>query len=191
VADDSRARQAEFEETAVPHMDHVYNAAMYLARDPDTAADLLQETFLRAYRAWHQFAPGTNCKAWLMTILHNAFRNRYRAARAAAATVELDEEVHSSAGDPARSAVPDDPAERALQDAFDDEIEAALRDLPDAFREVVVLVDVEELTYEEAAAALDCPVGTVRSRLFRGRRLLHSSLSDYACKRGLLRGSGG
>ncbi len=178
MADDGRTRQAEFERTAVPHLDAIYSAALYLSRDPDTAADLLQETYLRAYRAWHQFTASTNCKAWLLTILYNAFRNRYRAEKAAAAALGSEQLVF--AADTMRSSVSDDPAERVQQLALEAEIEAALLSLPEEFRAVVVLVDLQDVTYEEAAAALECPVGTIRSRLFRARRLLRSLLREYA-----------
>jgi RNA polymerase sigma-70 factor (ECF subfamily) len=161
VTTGGEAKRAEFTNVALPLMDNVYNAALYLSRDPDEASELVQETFLRAFRSWHQFTPGTNCKAWLLTILQNAFRNRYRSQQRQPRTVELDGEV-----------------------------EAALRSLPDDFLQVVLLVDVEELTYDEAAAAIGCPVGTVRSRLSRARRLLHQALQGYARERGILRRRG-
>lgn len=178
MADDGRARRAEFERTALPHLDAIYSAALYLCRDPDTAADLLQETYLRAYRSWHQFTAGSNCRAWLFTILYNVFRTSYRAERAAAAAIKSA--GRERAADPGRTAVSENPADRVLQIALEADVEAALLMLPDEFRAVVVLVDLYDLTYEETAAALDCPLGTIRSRLFRGRRLLRSLLRQYA-----------
>jgi RNA polymerase sigma-70 factor (ECF subfamily) len=168
-------------------MDALYSTALYLCRNPDDAADVLQETYLRAYRSWHQFTPGTNCKAWLFTILHNAFRNRLRAQRAAPMSVELDEHVVRTDLAPEVGNRVDDPAELAEFHSMGAEVQAALEALPDEFREVVVLVDLQDLTYEEAAAVLNCPIGTVRSRLSRGRNMLHQALPPYAKTRGLLR----
>jgi RNA polymerase sigma-70 factor (ECF subfamily) len=184
------AKRAEFTNVALPLMDNVYSAALYLSRDPDEASDLVQETFLRAYRAWHQFTPGTNCKAWLLTILHNTFRNRYRAQQRRPQTVELDETQHSDASSAEVQGIGTDPAALVSSQVLDGDVDAALRRLPDDFLQVVLLIDIEELTYEEAATAIGCPVGTVRSRLSRGRRLLHQSLEQYAKERGLLRRRG-
>jgi len=186
MADADRKRQ-EFAQIALPHMDHVYTAALYLTRNKEEAEELLQDTFLRAYRFWHQFALGTNCRAWLMTILHNGFKNRYREQHRDQPTVEFDEDVYDqdSAGGAERPR--SNPEEIVLSHHLDDEIEHALRRLPVEFLEVVVLVDVQELTYEEAAAALSCPIGTVRSRLSRGRRMLEESLREYAEERGVVR----
>jgi RNA polymerase sigma-70 factor (ECF subfamily) len=161
-------------------MDRIYNAALYMCRNADDAADLTQETFLRAYRSWHLFAAGTNCKAWLLTILQNTFRNRYRSQRRRPTEVELDEE-HYEAGEAGGES--SDPAELLSARVLDDEIEQALRELPEEFMQAVLLVDLEELTYEEAAAVLGCPIGTVRSRLSRGRRLLEMALREYARRR--------
>ena len=184
-ADD--AKRAEFTAVALPYMDHLYSTALHLSRDPDQAADLLQETYLRAYRGWHQFTPGTNCKAWLLTILYNAFRNRYRADRAAPPFVELDEVTHVHETDPTVNWTADDPADLISLQVLDGEIQTALGELPDEYQTAVVLVDIHELTYEEAAAVVGSPVGTIRSRLSRGRQLLQRALRVYAKERGLLR----
>jgi RNA polymerase sigma-70 factor (ECF subfamily) len=179
-------KREEFAAIALPFMDTVYSVGLHLSRNPDEAAELLQETFLRAYRSWHQFSPGTNCKAWLLTILYNTFRNRYRSRGREPHTVEFDEELY--AAEPAGQAgAGDNPEDIIAARVLDGEVDRALRRLPQEFLETVVLVDLQELTYEEAAAALGCPVGTVRSRLSRGRRLLHQSLQRYAKERGLLR----
>jgi RNA polymerase sigma-70 factor (ECF subfamily) len=179
-------KREEFTAIALPYMDTVYSTGLYLSRNPEEAADLLQETFLRAYRSWHQFSPGTNCKAWLLTILYNAFRNRYRSRTREPQTVEFDETIYS--GEHAvMPAVPGDPQEIVAAQVLDGEVQAALRQLPQEFLEAVVLVDLQELSYEEAAATLGCPVGTIRSRLSRGRRLLHQALEHYARERGLIR----
>lgn len=178
--------RGEFEAIALPFMDALYSASLHLTRDPDTAADLLQDTMLRAYRFWHRFEPGTNCKAWLMAILYNLFRNDYRSRQRQPTAVEFEDSQHSNAGTHPGADPLADPAERVAFDVLDDEVREALHRLPDSFLEVVVLVDLQELTYEEAAAAMDCPVGTVRSRLSRARQALHEMLWRYAKDRGII-----
>ena len=180
--DDSRRRR--FETEALPHLKAVYNHAWRLARREDDARDLAQETFLRAYRAFDTYTPGTHARAWLLKVLYSVFVNRYRRDRRVPAEVSIDEMEaryprHFAAPEEGKDADPWRPSSWAAP-----EVEAALAELPEAFRQVVLLVDVEELTYEEAAAALDCPVGTVRSRLFRARRILGVVLEDYARGRG-------
>jgi len=176
-------KQAEFAALALPHMDSVYTTCLYLTRDPDEAQDLLQETFLRAYRFWHQFTPGTNCRAWLLTIAHNAFRTRLRDRHRQHATEELEQAGRGSNPAPIEGAPPN-PEDIVLGRVLDSEIEDALRALPQEYLEAVLLVDIQELSYEEAARVLDCPVGTVRSRLSRGRHMLHAALRDYARRHG-------
>lgn len=175
---------AEFEATALPHLDQLYSTASYLTRDPDRAADLVQDTLVRAIRFWNRFEPGTNCRAWLMTILYNAFRNQYRSDKATPASVTYDEGVAATVGLPAEA---NDPAALVAAAGLDDELEQALAALSDEFREVVVLVDLQEMTYEEAAAILGRPIGTVRSRLARARTQLHTLLAEYGRRRGLVR----
>jgi RNA polymerase sigma-70 factor (ECF subfamily) len=175
-------RRAEFEQTALPYMNALYGMAHRLTQRPEDASDLVQETFLRAYRTFDGFTAGTNAKAWLFTILCSIFANRYRKERRTPPEVplhELEERLGS----------PGDGSESPLADGLPaaEEVERALGDLPESFRVAVVLVDVEELSYAEAAAALGCPVGTLRSRLFRGRRLLYGLLHEYARRAGLLR----
>src|SRR5262249_4452790 len=140
----------------------------------EEAEDLLQETYLRAYRFWHQFTPGTNCKAWLMTILHNTFKNRYRERYREQRTVQFDESVWEEDGEAHAALKQSSPEEMVMRQLLDGEVEGALRDLPTEFLEVILLVDVQELTYEEAAAVMGCPIGTIRSRLSRARRLLQA-----------------
>lgn len=179
------SKRAEFEATALPHMDQLYSTATYLCRDPDRAADLVQDAILRAYRFWHQFQAGTNCKSWLLTILYNTFRNQYRAQqRNPAAGVEYDEALHSSAKTPLQRPEAN-PAEIVVGESFDDEIAAALQTLSADFLEVVVLVDLQEMSYEETAEIIGRPVGTVRSRLSRARQQLQQQLAGYAREHGL------
>jgi len=185
-------KQALFAQWALPHKDYVYTACLYLTRHKEEAEDLFQETYLRAFRFFHQFTLGTNCRAWLLTIMHNAFKNRYSQRLRATRVLEFDEAAREyekkllADGETGR----DDPAEVLLSRIVDSEITDALRALPEEYRSTLLLVDIEELTYEEAAAVLHCPIGTVRSRLSRARRLLRQALSTYARERGYTAGAG-
>jgi RNA polymerase sigma-70 factor (ECF subfamily) len=186
ASDSSQAeKRARFEATALPFMRAVYSFALRLARRPEDARDLVQETYLRAYRTFDNFLPGTNCKAWLFTILYSIFVNRYHRERRAPVTIsveELEEKFHRSLAAPDRtgSVV----SAGSPPEWTDGEVETAFEQLPENFRSVVLLVDVEELTYEEAAEALGCPVGTVRSRLSRARKALFVALQDHARRAG-------
>jgi RNA polymerase sigma-70 factor (ECF subfamily) len=189
---DRHDKYALFEQWALPQKDYLYTACLYLARHKEDAEDLFQETYLRAFRFFHQFTPGTNCRAWLLTIMHNAYKNRYpqhlRAARTAEFAVAEREYERKLFAD--GEANRDNPAEIVLSRMVDSEITDALRTLPEEYRSTLLLVDIEELTYEEAAAVLDCPIGTVRSRLSRARRLLQAALVTYAQERGYIKKTG-
>jgi RNA polymerase sigma-70 factor (ECF subfamily) len=151
---------------------------MNLVRRPDVAADLVQETYLRAFRTFDNFTPGSNAKAWLLTILYSVFVSRYRKEQREPEVAPL-EEADSAATpeiDP-RSVL--DPRSWASE-----EVNAALGNLPEAFRLILLMVDVDGMSYEEAAESLACPVGTVRSRLSRARRILYGELLEYARRRG-------
>ncbi|MGH7962484.1 MAG: sigma-70 family RNA polymerase sigma factor [Candidatus Binatia bacterium] len=188
-----RDKHALFEQWALAHKDYIYTACLYLTRKREEAEDLFQETYLRAFRFFHQFTPGTNCRAWLLTIMHNAFKNRYPQLLRAGRTLELDgavreyEQKRVTDGEAGR----DDPAEVLLSRLLDSEITTALKSLPEEYRSALLLVDIEELTYEEAAAVLGCPIGTVRSRLSRARRFLQAALSTYAQERGYIKKESG
>jgi RNA polymerase sigma-70 factor (ECF subfamily) len=150
----------------------LYGTALRLTRRPADAEDLVQDTYLKAFRSSSQFQRGTNLKAWLFTILHNTFRNMRR--HDGRNPVDVDSEVvEQAAGDASREFTPEQLLTRASLDA---DLQAALDALPDAFRQAVWLRDVEELTYAEIAEALDVPVGTVMSRISRGRRALSERL---------------
>jgi RNA polymerase sigma-70 factor (ECF subfamily) len=178
-------RRGDFERIALPVAPALYRTAHRLSR-PEDASDLVQETFLRAYRTFDNFQEGTNAKAWLFTIMYSILANRWRAERRASDDVAVDY-VEKRFG--AALASPQMNAEEVLLARLDasPEVDKALRELPDAQRAAVLLVDVEELTYEEAAAVLDCPMGTVRSRLARGRKQLFVALTEYARRIGALR----
>jgi RNA polymerase sigma-70 factor, ECF subfamily len=183
-----KEKRALFEGEALPHVDALYATALRLARNPDDARDLLQETMLRAYRFFHQYTPGTNCRAWLLTILYNNFRNGYRggARETVAATPEdFERELE---GLSARGDTPANNPEALLSEQIlDHEVAAALGALPSDFRAVLVLVDIEELNYQEAARVLGCPIGTVKSRVSRARQMMRSALAAFARKRGITR----
>lgn len=180
---------ARFEAEALPWLDALYHKALHLTRSPEQAADLVQETCLRAFRTFGNFTEGTNCRAWLFTILYSIFINQYRKGQREPDLVSLDEweETHQrELADPAWDAEFDGLL-GAEQEWQEPEVAGALALLPPDFRAAVLLVDVEQLTYEEAAAVVNCPVGTLRSRLFRARRALFVQLRDYARLRGFLR----
>ena len=182
------AQTARFEAVAMPFMNALYNKALHLTRSPENAADLVQETYLRACRTFANFAEGTNGKAWLFTILYSIFINQYRKAQREPGLVSMDEwetTYHRELADPAW----DDDFGQLVGSELEwqgPEIAQALGKLPEEFRAAVLLVDVEQLSYEEAAGVLNCPVGTLRSRLFRARRVLFVELSDYARKQGFI-----
>jgi RNA polymerase sigma-70 factor (ECF subfamily) len=181
-------RRMRFEATALPLMPVLHRAALRLTRDPQLAADLVQDTCLRAYRAFDQFTPGTNCRAWLFSILHSVFNTGYRKAQReltgmqmAAFEVEYENWLGGSDGLPAAA------EHDAAIDPMDPQVERALDALPEAFRSAVMLVDIGELSYEEAAAVMGCAVGTVRSRLSRARKVLFAALLTYALETGYAR----
>lgn len=165
---------------ALALMNGLYGTAVRLTRDGDAARDLVQDTYLKAIRASARFQPGTNLKAWLYTILHNTWRNRRRDL--ARARVAYDSDVVDAVVDAGRPGVVEgaDPEALLLQRVADADIKRAVDDLPEAFREAVWLRDVEDLSYQEIADALSVPIGTVMSRISRGRKLLHRVLSDRA-----------
>jgi RNA polymerase sigma-70 factor (ECF subfamily) len=173
-------------------MDYIYTASLYLARNRTEAEDLFQETYLRAYRFFHQFTPGTNCRAWLLTILHNAFKNRYRQQQRAGQAVDQDVLSHEYEKKLAKEGEGEyaTPETAFFARLLDSEVETALKALPEEYRTTLLLVDVEELTYEEAAQVLACPVGTVRSRLSRARRMMQIALRDYAREKGYVKSAG-
>jgi RNA polymerase sigma-70 factor (ECF subfamily) len=179
-------KRASFEREALVHLDSLYRVALRLTGNAAEADDLVQETMLKAYRAWHQFQQGTNAKGWLLTILRHAFINEYRRRTRHPETVDLDA-IEPFAVFP--DLQDEDPQGSFFDRIVDDEVLRAIDQLPEQFREAVVLSDVEGLSYEEIARVLEVPVGTVKSRLFRARRLLQQKLYDYAVGMGYIKGS--
>ncbi len=188
------ADQARFTELAMEYMPQLYTAALRMTRNPADAEDLVQETYLKAYRAFGTFTEGTNLKAWLYRILTNTYINTYRAAkrRPQVSDVEDVEDLYlyrrltPDGPDPGRSA-----EEEALDAFTDDEVKAAIESLPDAFRMAVLLADVEGFSYKEIAEITEVPIGTVMSRIHRGRRALQKALAQFAEERGLVSTSPG
>lgn len=182
----TKQKQKEFEEEAVPHMDLLYNFALRTAGNEDDARDLLQETYLKAYRFWDKYEKGTNIRAWLFRIMKNSYINRYRKETKEPDKVDYGEIENFYNSIRAESADPNDLQKKLYGGLLSDEVARALQRLPEDFRTVVILCDIEGLTYEEIADFVECPIGTVRSRLHRGRKLLQAQLYDYAKQQGLI-----
>ncbi|HUP86318.1 MAG TPA: sigma-70 family RNA polymerase sigma factor [Acidimicrobiales bacterium] len=184
------ARQDQFTSQAMEHMPALYSAAMRMTRSPSDAEDLVQETYLKAYRAWHSYQQGTNLKAWLYRILTNTFINSYRSKKRRPEQTELDEVedlyLYRRLGG-LEAAAAGRSAEDEVMDLFTDgEVKGAIEALPDNFRMAVLLADVEGFSYKEIAEILDIPIGTVMSRLHRGRKALQKSLFEFGTQRGLV-----
>jgi len=184
------ADRSRFAELAMPHMQALYTAALRMTRSPADAEDLVQETFLKAYRAFDRFEEGTNLKAWLYKILTNTFINSYRAAkrRPEKADVEDVEDLYMyrRLGDPQATGAGRSAEDEVLEHFTDDEVKRAIESLPEAFRMAVLLADVEGFSYKEIAEITDVPIGTVMSRIHRGRKALQKALTDFAVARGLV-----
>lgn len=177
-------KQSDFESEMLPHLDAIYNFALKLTAEPNDAEDLVQETIVKAFRFFSSYEKGTNAKAWLFRILKNSYINIYRKKSRQPNQVDYDEvEAYYET---IRSEQKDttDLEDLMYREMMDDDITKALADLPEDFRTVVLLCDIEGFTYEEIANMLDVPIGTIRSRLHRGRNLLRDQLTEYAEKRG-------
>lgn len=173
---DSDAR-ARFEAEALEFVDSLYRTALRLTRVPSDAEDLVQDTYLKAFRSADSFRPGTNLRAWLFTILHNTARNRARDRSRESVTVDSDIVDQAAETPQFGGAGPvDNPETLLLKNTLAPELQAAVDELPDAFREAVWLRDVEEFSYAEIAEMLNIPIGTVMSRISRGRRMLFGRL---------------
>lgn len=188
------ADQARFSELAMEYMPALYSAALRMTRNAADAEDLVQETYLRAYRAFGTFTEGTNLKAWLYRILTNTYINSYRAAKRRPQVSDVDdvEDLYLYRRLGTDGSSPGQSAEDVVLDSFtDDEVKAAIESLPDTFRMAVLLADVEGFSYKEIADITEVPIGTVMSRIHRGRRALQKALAQFAESRGLVGSASG
>jgi RNA polymerase sigma-70 factor (ECF subfamily) len=184
------ADQANFENDAMQYTRQLYSAAMRMTRNPADAEDLVQETYLKAYRAYHTFEEGTNLKAWLYRILTNTFINKYRKDSRRPTEVDLgaveDLYLYRRLGSEESAEASRTTEDRVLDGLVESDIKAAVEELPDVFRLPVLLADLEGFAYKEIAEILDIPIGTVMSRLHRGRKAMQKRLWEFAKQRGLL-----
>ncbi|MEZ4362509.1 MAG: sigma-70 family RNA polymerase sigma factor [Kofleriaceae bacterium] len=190
MSPDRSQRRKEFEQTALVHFDAMYGTACRLTRNPRDAEDLVQEAVLRAYRFWDSFQRDSNCKAWLLRIVTNTFINEYQRKKRSRQILDLATSEQAAtdgvlihADSQTNRGADKELARRAISD----EVQQALDTLPDDFRHAVVLCDMQGLSYKEIAEIMECPVGTVMSRLFRGRKLLATALREFAVAEGYVR----
>jgi len=183
----TQMRRKEFEHLARRYQRDIFSAALRLTGNYSDAEDLAQEAFLKAYMAFDQFQLGTNFRSWLLRILTNTHINRYRRSKRTPDTIAWEDfTLQGERQDVVESPAPPRPEHEVLSTVPDEVVGPALNDLPAEFREAVILSDIHELSYKEIAATLDIPLGTVRSRIFRGRKLLRETLADYARARRMI-----
>ncbi len=191
MADQNKAlRDQRFEEEFMPFHNALYNFALRLARDEDEASDLVQETYLKAYRFFDSYEQGTNAKAWLFRILKNSFINEFRRKSKRPAQVDYNDVENYYNSEDTDSDITTDLRQSSVADMIGDEIAGALNSLDVDFRTIIILCDLEGFTYEELSKILDIPIGTVRSRLHRARNLLKEKLREYGKEMGYGKKSG-
>ena len=179
-------KQKKFENETVPHQDALYNYALKIARNADDAQDLLQETYYKAFKNYHQFENGTNSKAWMFMILKNTFINDYRKSKREPYKLDYEQIQNFYENIKSDRANENNLDTDFYDNLFDDELTSAIDQLPTKMREVFLLCDLEGYSYEETAELVQCPIGTVRSRLHRARHMLQETLFDYAKDKGFL-----
>lgn len=185
MRDSKLTREELFEKEFLPHLDSLYFFALKLTGNEDSAQDLVQETFLKAFRFCDKYQEGTNAKAWLFKILKNIFINEFRKEKRQGQYVDFESVAPTISEDEEETKIPSAMVEEeASSTSLSDEVAKALASLPVEFRTIIILADVEQFTYEEIAAILDIPIGTVRSRLHRARQLLREKLLPYAIEWG-------
>ncbi len=178
-------KRRSFEREALPHMDSLYRTALRMTKNDGDAEDLVQETMVKAYRFWDKFEQGSNCRAWLFKIMTNIFINDYRSKSRTPQSIDVDDIDDNYLYSQLVTQSEDDNPERQLfAKIFDEDVRKAIEELPDDFRLVVVLSFLEGFAYQEIAEIADLQLGTVKSRLHRGRKLLQKKLMDYAIKNG-------
>jgi RNA polymerase sigma-70 factor (ECF subfamily) len=188
-AETRSAEERNFEAAAMPYLDALYNTAYRMTRNAQDAEDLVQETYLKAYKYYDKFEEGTNLKAWLFKILKNTFINSYRKAQLQPPQsdfADIEESFESQISEDA-ARQNRNPEEELLENVLDEDVQLAIDRLPQDYRMVVLLADLEGFSYKEISDILEIPVGTVMSRLYRGRRLLESEMLSYAREHGYLR----
>lgn len=180
---------ANFEKTAIVYLDELYATALRYTKNEKDAEDLVQETYLKAFTNFHRFEEGTNCRAWLFTILTNTFINRFRRKKKEREILNADDlrPIRQNFHNVEKAEFYQDPEKGALHRTFSTDIRHALEQLPEEFRMVVILADLNDFSYKEIAHILGCPVGTVMSRLFRGRKMMRKHLVEVAYDRGIIR----
>ncbi|MFW6074064.1 MAG: sigma-70 family RNA polymerase sigma factor [Chloroflexota bacterium] len=187
--------RAELENEALGYIDSLYRTALRMTRNPADAEDLVQEAYLRAFRSLHQFRQGTNLRAWIFRIMTNAFINEYRKRSRRPQSSSLDDleefYLYDHLVDSGVQPGDERPEDIVLSQITTEDVIEAIDELPEEFKNVVLLADVEEFTYREIAEILDIPVGTVMSRLYRARRKLQQNLYDYAVETGYLKDTAG
>lgn len=183
---DLKNKYKEFETEVIPYTDALKSFALKMTNDTDDADDLLQDTLMKAFRFFDKFEKGTNMKAWLFQIMKNSFINNYRKSSKEPNKVDYEDVQNFYENIKAEDVKSQHYQSDAFSDVLDDEITSALSKLPDDFRTIVFLSDVEGYTYEEIADFVDCPIGTVRSRLHRARKMLYSLLYEYALEKGFV-----
>jgi RNA polymerase sigma-70 factor (ECF subfamily) len=181
-------KKERFEAEALVHLDALYRTALRMTKNEGDANDLVQETFLKAYRFWDKFEEGSNCRAWLFKIMTNIFINNYRAKSWTPQTVDLEDvDDDFLFGQLSALGPADDPEKLFFNKVFDDDVKQAIDTLPDDFRLVVMLSFLEGFSYQEISDIVGLNIGTVKSRLHRGRKLLQKSLWHYAVKNGFVK----
>jgi len=184
LSTEEQLKLREFQDEAIVHINALYNYALHLTLNPHDANDLVQETYLKAYKFFGSFEKGTNCKAWLFKILKNNYINRYRKNAREPGKVDYDliKDFYHTIKDTRRDST--ETETDYFHSLLHEEVYMAMQSLPEEFREVIQLCDIEGFTYEEIANMVESPIGTVRSRLYRGRKLLRVQLEEYAKKFG-------
>lgn len=188
TADRPQEKRKQFETEALPHMDALLRTALRMTKNQTDAEDLVQETMVKAYRFWDKFELGSNCRAWLFKIMTNIFINEYRSKSRTPVSVNMDDIDDNFLFGQLSTKPPErNPEEELFAKIFDDDVKKAIEELPDDFRLVVVLSFLEGFSYQEIADIVDLQLGTVKSRLHRGRKLLQRKLYDYAVRNGYIK----
>jgi RNA polymerase sigma-70 factor (ECF subfamily) len=183
-------KRKSFEAEALQHMEALYRTALRMTKNESDAEDLVQEAYVKAYRFWDHFETGSNCRAWLFKIMTNIFINEYRSKARSPMSVNVDElDDNFLFGQLAADKTTKNPEQELFSRVIDDDVKKAIESLPDDFRLVVVLAFLEGFSYQEIADIMDLQLGTVKSRLHRGRKLLQKALWDYAIKNGYIKGA--